>query len=243
MKICIVDDEKSCIKALHSLLIRYGEDKGLDMDIDLFLDGKSFLSKYKPDTYDIVFLDIYIGDITGMDLASSIRDKSENGMIIFCTTSINDMPAAFRYHAFEYIIKPPEYDRIKKILDDALLVLPRLETYLDIQTTQGKAHIAVSSIVSVTSNGHYLEIQTKDKATYSTRISMTEFKKTIAEDKRFLMINKGILVNMEHIKNIIDKICSMNDGSIYPIKVRESSNIKKHWQSFLFSSIRKGQKS
>ena len=242
MKICIVDDEKSCIEALHSILVRYGEDKNLDISFDLFLDGESFLSKYKPDVYDIVFLDIYIGDITGMDLAGTIRQKSENGMIIFCTTSINDMPAAFRYHAFEYIIKPPEYNRVKRILDDALLVLPRLETYLDIQTTRGKVRIAVSSIVSVTSSGHYLEIRTKDKAPETVRISMTEFKKMLAEDERFLMINKGILVNMEHIKNIVDKMCSMNDGSIYPIKVRESSSIKKHWQSFLFNSIRKGQK-
>ena len=76
MKICIVDDEKSCIEALHSILVRYGEDKNLDISFDLFLDGESFLSKYKPDVYDIVFLDIYIGDITGMDLECTIRKKS-----------------------------------------------------------------------------------------------------------------------------------------------------------------------
>lgn len=242
MKICIVDDEKSCVDNLYSLLYYYGRENNIDLSFEVFNNGESFLRAYEPNTYSIIFLDIYIGKTTGMELAEHIRKKSETGMIIFCTTSINDMPQAFRYHAFEYIIKPPDYDRIKKIMDDAISVLPELEKFIDIQTTNGKAHIALSNLISVTSNGHYLELHLKDNVFYTTRMTMTDFKNITENDTRFLSINKGILVNMDHIKNIEDKNCIMVDDSIFPIKVRESSNIKKLWQNYIFESIRKGQK-
>lgn len=239
MKICLVDDEQNCIDNLLLQLKRYSDEKGLDISFDTFKDPGAFIEEYSPDKYDIVFLDIYIGEMTGMDLAAQIRDKSENKMIIFCTTSLSDMPQAFRYHAFEYIIKPAEYERIKTVMDDAISLLPDLEKYIDLISTKEQLRLPLSSIIAVSTRGHYLDFIISKGENFSFRMSLSDFKASV--DDRFLLINKGVMVNMNYIAGIKDKTCVLSDNSSFPVKVRESAAIKSHWQQYCISKIRKGQ--
>lgn len=242
MKICIVDDEQNCIDNLKEQLSRYGNEHNMPISFDIFSDGKLFKESYSPDKYDIIFFDIYIGDTTGMELAKEVRSQSENAMIIFCTTSVSDMPEAFRYHAFEYVIKPAEYERIEKIMDDAIVVLPDLEKYLDIQSGKDRLHFALSDLIFVTTQGHYLNIAIKNKEPVSLRMSLTDFLGYVSGDDRFLIINKGVLANLNHIITIEDKLATMTGGEVLPIKSREASAIKRKWQDFKIESVRRGQK-
>lgn len=242
MKICLVDDEQNCIDNLKEQLSRYGKEKNLSISFDVFSDGELFKKSYSPDKYDIIFFDIYIGETTGMELAKEVRSQSENAMIIFCTTSVSDMPEAFRYHAFEYIIKPAEYERVSKIMDDALVVLPNLEQFLDIQSGKDRVHFALSDLICVTTQGHYLNISIRNREPITLRMSLTDFLGHLGDDERFLIINKGVLVNLSHITKIEDKLATMTTGETLPIKSREALAIKKKWQDFKIESIRKGQK-
>lgn len=242
MKICLVDDEQNCIDNLKEQLSRYGSQRGVSITFDIFTDGESFKKAYSPDMYDIIFFDIYIGETTGMELAKSVRAQSENAMIIFCTTSVSDMPEAFRYHAFEYIIKPAEYDRVAKIMDDAMVVLPNLEKFLDIQVGKDRLHFALSDLVYVTTQGHYLNIVTRNHEPVTLRMSLTDFSGYITDDERFLVINKGVLANLNYIIKIEDKLATMTGGDVLPIKSRESSSIKRKWQDYKIESVRRGQK-
>lgn len=242
MKICLVDDEKNCIDNLKEQLSRYGSEHNLPITFDIYNDGELFKKSYSPDKYDIIFFDIYIGKTTGMELAKEVRSQSENAMIIFCTTSVSDMPEAFRYHAFEYIIKPAEYDRVSKIMDDALVVLPELEQFLDIQSGKDRVHFALSDLMFVTTQGHYLSVSVRNQEPVTLRMSLTDFLGHISDDDRFLAINKGVLANLNHITKIEDKLATMSNGEILPIKSREALAIKKKWQDFKIESVRKGQK-
>lgn len=242
MKICLVDDEQNCIDNLKEQLSKYGSEHNLPISFDVFCDGDLFKKSYFSDKYDIIFLDIYIGDTTGMELAKEVRSQSENAMIIFCTTSVSDMPEAFRYHAFEYIIKPAEYERIEKIMDDALVVLPNLEKYLDIHSGKDRLHFALSDLIYVTTQGHYLNIFLKNREPVTLRMSLTDFLGFIADDEGFLTINKGVLVNLNHIVTIEGKTATMVGGDMLPIKSREALSIKRKWQDYKIESVRRGQK-
>jgi hypothetical protein len=62
-----------------------------------------------------------------------------------------------------------------------------------------------------------------------------------ARDKRFLLINKGIVVNMDHIKAIVDGVCIMDNGDRLPLKVRQMNNLRQTWQNYCFDKLREGQ--
>lgn len=241
MQICIVDDEKECRDTLMAILEQYSQEKAVPISCHVFADAKSFLSAYKKGLYDIIFLDIYIDSMTGMDLAEHIRKQTDREMIIFCTTSLEDMPQAFRFHAFEYIIKPATYERVEKVLLDATAILPKAEAFVEFSAGKETVRIRVGDIRCVTTQGHYLEIDTGASMLLRTRLTLKEFLEKVASYNQFLSINKGIVVNMDYIKSIEDKNCLLKDGQTLPVKVRDSVKIRTMWQDYSFEKIRSGQ--
>ncbi|MBQ7678191.1 MAG: LytTR family transcriptional regulator DNA-binding domain-containing protein [Lachnospiraceae bacterium] len=162
-------------------------------------------------------------------------------MIIFVTTSRENMPEAFRFHAFDYIVKPVSEERLRTLFDDALNVLPTMNRYMTFTADRREVKLLFSDCISAASSGHYLLIRAKSGEEYRTRMTIKEFTDMIDEDERFLAINKGIFVNMDHIRNITERTCIMANGQKFPIKVRESQLIERTWQNYCFDQLRKGQ--
>lgn len=242
MKICIVDDEPEAISTISEYLKQSASDHSVELDIDSFCDSASFEASYSPGKYAIVFLDIYIDEKNGMDLAGLIRSHSENTMIIFITTSVENMPEAFRFHAFDYVVKPVTYERLNTLFEDAMAVLPKLNKYFTFISNRAETKLLFSDFLWLESSGHYLTIAARDDRRFSTRMTTKEFLAMTEDDPRFLSLNKGIVVNMDYIKTINDGNATMTDGTVFPIKVRQAASIKSQWQNYIFDTLREGQK-
>ncbi len=242
MNIAIVDDEPEAIKTLEKYISQASKELNLPIETAGFTSSESFMSAFSPGVFHIVFLDIYIDDNDGLQLAGHIRAESENTMIIFCTTSRENMPEAFRYHAFDYLVKPVSADRIKVLLSDAQKVLPSINHYLTFVSNRQEIRIPYSELVWTQSQGHYLRLKRRNGDEYTTRMTTREFMTNATGEKRFLTINKGIVVNMDRIKRIENGNCSMTDGTVFPIKVRQSARIEQLWQDYMFDQLREGQR-
>ena len=242
MRIAVVDDEKEAIRTLNDLLELSAKELGISVTIDGFADSASFLSAFSPDYYQIVFLDIYIDETDGLELAREIRVASESTMIIFCTTSRENMPEAFRFHAFDYLVKPISQERVSALLKDAQKVLPELTRYMTFLSNRREVRLPFSELVWTQSQGHYLHIKARNGEEYTTRMTTKEFLELISGEKRFLVVNKGIVVNMDQIRRIDKNSCSMTDGTLFPIKVREAVQIEQQWQNYMFDQLREGQR-
>ncbi len=243
MQIAIVDDEPEAIRSLKDPLLRIAAGKGLVLGVREYLSGREFLDAFSAGTFDIVFLDIYIDELSGLDLARDIRRADNGCMIVFVTTSRENMPEAFRFHAFDYIVKPISEERLATLFSEALAVLPTMNRYMTFSVNRQDVNLLFSDCVSAASSGHYLLIRAKNGEEYRTRMTLKEFTDMIGDDERFLSINKGIFVNMDHIQSITQRTCVMANGQHFPIKIRESQQIERTWQNYCFDQLRKGQKS
>ncbi len=241
MQIAIVDDETEAIRSLKDPVLSFAKQRGLPLNVQEFTDSEHFLGEFAPDVFDIVFLDIYIDNVSGLDIARTIRRTDNGCMIIFVTTSRENMPEAFRFHAFDYIVKPVSKERVCTLLSEALAVLPTVNRYMTFVANRQEVKLFFSDCVSASSSGHYLLIRTKDGEEYRTRMTVKEFDEITGADERFLTINKGIIVNMDHIQSITERTCVMANGDHFPIKIRESQKIERTWQNYCFDQIRRGQ--
>ena len=241
MQIAIVDDEPEAIRSVKDPILSIAGQRGLPLIVKEFLTGEDFLAAFAPAAFDLVFLDIYIGALSGLDLAREIRSRDSGCMIIFVTTSRENMPEAFRFHAFDYIVKPVSEERLSALISDALAILPTVNRYMTFTANRQEVKLLFSDCVSAASSGHYLLIRAKSGEEYRTRMTLKEFIEIIGDDDRFLSINKGIFVNMDHIRSITERTCVMADGQHFPIKIRESQQIERTWQNYCFDQLRKGQ--
>ena len=242
MRIAVVDDENEAILTLKNFIGVASEGLGLDTSIDGFADSASFLEAFSPEVYPIVFLDIYIDVTDGLELARRIRALSEGTMIVFCTTSRENMPEAFRFHAFDYLIKPITQERVASLMADAIKVLPEINRRMTFTVNRQEVSLPFSEFMWSQSQGHYLQIKSRNGDVFSTRMTTKEFMSRLEGDRRFLVINKGIIVNLDRIRLIENGSCVMTDGTAFPIKIRQVSQIEQIWHNYIFDRLREGQK-
>ena len=130
MRIALVDDSEIERGILLSLITDYGYEKQILFESDCFESGDAFLSSFSYDKYDIVFMDIFMNGMSGVETARKMRQIDSHVILIFLTASADYMSDAFCVHAFHYILKPYQKDAIFTCLNDASLHLPAPETII-----------------------------------------------------------------------------------------------------------------
>ena len=168
MNIAIVDDLRSDADQLRTILMSYAYENSLDLSIEVFSGGEEFLYEYQKYNYTLIFMDIYMNGISGIETAQKIRETDTDTAIIFLSTSNEFMPEAFSIHAYDYISKPAEKGRLYKVMDDFLKKKTMTEDVPYLFFTYEKDNVSVpySDIALIRSIGHYNEIILKNQRTF-----------------------------------------------------------------------------
>lgn len=242
MKIACVDDNQEILQQMGALLNRYGEEKGIMIDLCCYDSAEEFLKETHQGEYNIVFMDIYFDgqEMTGIEAARKLRRKDSQCMIIFLTSSSDHMPEAFAVHAFSYVLKEELENQMRDVLDDAVKVLPVAKN-LSVKQGSQELKIPHQTIICAYTDGHYMNIRILQGEPVRLRMTFRELLDQLETEKCFLQINKGVLVNMDHIKSIEEGDCGMIDGTWLPIRHRDRSSLIATWRSYQFDKIREEQ--
>jgi DNA-binding LytR/AlgR family response regulator len=185
--------------------------------LECFTDGKGA---------DIVFLDIVMPEMSGVEVATRLRDRGFDGYIVFLT-SVNDFAAeSYRVGAFSYLLKPVEKEKLFSVLrkiDETREALYRKDTaFILVATKQFRRNILLREIVFVEILGHNLSIHLTNDETVSINKPMKEFSPALLSDERFARCHGSIIVNMDFVETIRDNAAVLRTGQRIPISRRHS---------------------
>ena len=108
-RIAICDDEEIFRKNIYEIIMKYMDEKGCPCEVDEFASGKDFISLgINMAKYDIVFLDINMDEIDGLETAQEIRKVSNDIFIVFVTAFVNYAVQGYSVNAIRYILKNNE---------------------------------------------------------------------------------------------------------------------------------------
>ena len=144
MNIAIVDDSESDRQLLQELLIRYFDISGISITIYPFQSGELFLAGLSHHSFDLVFLDIFMDEITGMDAAHKLLEAGCDCTIIFLTSSREYALEGYEVGAFRYLLKPLTYDKAGRSIKSLFTREFRAESKE--ASTYGRADTAVHSL-------------------------------------------------------------------------------------------------
>lgn len=239
MKIAIVDDSPDDLEVLATLLNDYAASKGLESEIAAFPSGEEFLENWRPQQYTVIFLDIYMRGITGIETARAVRQHDPDTLIVFLTSGGDHMPEAFSLHAFDYIIKPADERQIFRVMDDILKIRVEHEVrQLTFYSSKQDHSLPYGDIVSVITDANYLEITDCRGEVYKTRMTFSAAMELLGQDTRFLRLLRGVMVNMDYIASFGEDTCRMKGGRELPINVRSRKEIEQTWRNYVFRKIR-----
>lgn len=199
INIAIVEDDKKYQETLNEFLTRYKEEKKEEFQVDIFSNALNFLDEKK--FYNIIFLDIEMPFMNGIDAAKKIRETNKSSTIIFITNMAKYAVKGYEVDAMDFLIKPVEYFNLCLKLDKAMRIQKEDSTHnILINNASGFMKINISKILYVESSLHYVIYHLEDDEV-KVRDSMKNVEENLAIF-HFAKCNNSFLVNLEKIDKI-----------------------------------------
>lgn len=220
MRIAVIDDEKySRIELMHQIKQMLPQ-----AEIEEAGDGISVIKLLENHTFDLLFIDIHLGDIEGTTVASLARKLMPSAKIVFATAYSEYAVKAFELRVDDYILKPFDPQRIRRVIEQC-----EQQTESFPQSANGRGRLAISSnrhtifidICDITyldtdGSGRGCVIHTVSGEKYSDNTPMSEYEEKLG-DKGFYRIHKTCLVQLDYIQDIFPW-----NNSSFALRVRNS---------------------
>ncbi|AAK79548.1 DNA-binding LytR/AlgR family response regulator [Clostridium acetobutylicum] len=175
--------------------------------------------------FDLYFLDIKMEKMNGIELAKNIRNISKDAVIIFVTSYRDYVFDAFDVRAFNYIIKPIDQERIKKILNEALAEFEKQDRFIITKTISKSTKVFLRDITYIEAEKRKIKIHTTyDVIEYYNKISQLEEE---LREYNFFRCHKSYIVNLGYVKSYDNTSITLeNNDKIYISKYRLNDFLK-----------------
>lgn len=201
IRVAIAEDNREELNTLRNFLSQYGREYDLALQIDAFTDGDEVLDGFRAG-YDILFLDIEMPFLSGMDAAEEIRVTDKDVTIIFVTSNPNYAIRGYKVAALDYILKPVNYGTVAEVMDRALKHRgTRTKKFISARVRTGTVKLDVSQIRYIDVLDHYLCYHMTE-GDVTTKASMREVAQEL-EGEHFFQCNKAYLVNLAYVDGIV----------------------------------------
>lgn len=218
--IAIVEDSQDALECICSCIRRFGEEKGETFNITSFGDALSFLESYTP-IYDVVFMDIMLPHLNGMEAAGRLRNIDNKVALVFVTNMSQYAVNGYEVDALDFIIKPVRYPNFALKFQR---VLEKLKENSDIKLTvvneDGIVCVAASSIKYIEVMQHTIIYHTEEKdiPVYGSLKKVED----ILPKRSFVRCNSCYLVNLRYVTAIKGQMLQLGD-----IELKISSSKRK----------------
>jgi len=225
MSIAICDDEPTELEYIASIVKRWGEYSGHVCELKNFLSAENFLFAYEEDkSYDILLLDVEMGEMSGITLAKKLRKEDNQAEIIFITSHFEFCGEGYEVDALHYLIKPISEQKLHMVLNKAVEKL-QIEPPSVIITCEGETiKLYESEIFYVESLLHYITIHTKDKE-YKMKENLSTFAKKLSDD--FYQTHRSYLVSLKKIVKISRTVVCLKDKTEIPLSRGKYDDINR----------------
>lgn len=232
LQIAICDDEQFYRERIQHLVTDYLRKKGLQYMLHTFFSGEEFLERCGNHVrFDIVFLDISMAEMDGIETAKRIRSFHSDAFIVFVTAFIDYALEGYKVNAVRYLMK----DNLNLALEECMEAILQKMQVLQVVFSflEGEKSLCADNILYVESRGHqaifyYME---SEMAVYRIYNKLDAIERRL-DGYGFLRIHKSYLVNMKHIRKISNYMAYLDTGDSLPVPRLRFQTVKEAFVSY-----------
>lgn len=217
IRFAVCDDQPQIASLEAEMVEGYCKENGIACEIKLYTDSKMLLYDVQENMFfDMLFLDIEMPELNGMELAAGIREKLSNALIIFVTSHTKYAVRAFELSVFRYIPKAEIKEYLPLALSDGLGLLSwqDRECYL-IESARKVQKIRICDIVYIYKKQKYAMLVTKTEE-IAVRKPLNQVMDELGREE-FLMIERGYIVNLYYVMKLEGGQAVLRDGRTLPV--------------------------
>lgn len=234
VQIAICDDSPEDIRKLSEALYAYNG----SLQITEYFNGEFLAADCleHENLFDIIFLDIYMPALNGIETAAKIRSAMKDVIIIFVSSSNEHYPEAFEVFAFNYIIKPVNADKLKDLMDQALLSMNKERRYqIQFNYKSKNYRIFCRNILYMESRDKIILFHMVDNTTMQCYAKLDVISKQLPENL-FIRTHQSFIVNIFHITEMAENHFYVGP-SVINISKKYQKAAKDKYFDYLFTHM------
>lgn len=243
MRIAIVDDLSADSKRLRELIECWAREQGVPLvpDPAVFESGEELLADFVPDIYDVIFLDIYMSGMTGMEAARKIREQDEFCQLIFTTTTTEFAVDSYEVGAAFYLVKPFSKEKLEQALSRCGAGLLEQGQSVMVPGEAGSEPLLLHRITYTEYSGRCVEVHFigGEKKAYSMR--QADFAELLLAYPYFCDCMRGVLVNLEQVESLAPDHFVLQDKTEVPISRLKYREVREKYLTFTYARMRGGE--
>lgn len=235
INIAVCDDEKDTLEVMQSAIRSAFSVRGIDASVDAFPGPYDMLESRKNKLYDLIFLDIQMPFVDGIELGAQLVTFDYRPEIVFVTNAEERVFDAFSVNPFGFIRKSRFLKEISAVIDQYIKKHNKAadpETLI-VKTKDGMASYPVTDIIYIEGGKRYQKLYiTGRKNNLDAECALSELEAKLA-NKGFLRVHKGFIVNLRHIRLIRkDNVIVMSQNAEIPISRRKTQDVRTEFLKY-----------
>ncbi len=236
IRIACCDDEKQQLELYKTMFTNIEMRQDIKLNVEYFLSGNFMLERFQSEKnpFDLVYLDMDMDEKSGLNLAKEIRQNYHSDcLILFLTNYPKYMQNSFDVRAFQYMIKPVQFDEFERKFNAARKYLEKDDK------NRVVLKIDEDNVVFFTNEIYYIE---KEKSSKQFLVYL-EDKCVVAKgvlsaienqllEQHFMRTHRSYLVNMKHIRRIQKNDLVLSNGNLVPISRRKEKELKQQFMRY-----------
>lgn len=222
MKIAVIEDIQVHGDLIVSYIKKWSAKKKINLSLKQFESAESFLFQWEEEAdFDILFVDIQMSGMNGMEMAKKIRNKDKNIIIIFTTGITDYMEEGYEVEAMHYLLKPISEDKVTACLDRAAKKR-KPEKYILVHTSEEALKINILQIYYAEAMGHgcRLRLEREDKNKFIEIRENISQMENMLEKTEFIKCHRSYICRIKGISRIDKTTVYFDDGSSIPVSRR-----------------------
>ena len=235
MKIAICDDEVHFMDALCPLLEQWARERGIKLMIHRFTNGDDLIAAHQSECMDLIFLDIIMPLLSGIDTAREFRNMNQNVPIVFLTSSREFAFDSYEVKAFNYLIKPVDPEKLFLTLDDFLKTCNLPKNFFTAKTADGFCRIAIADVDYLEAQNKHVLIHLSNDRTIAIRELFSKCAEIFSPQNGFCCCHRSYIVNLSNVEQFSKTEVSTIHNAVIPISRNNYAAFKETYFNHMFA--------
>jgi len=228
IKIGICDDEKLICKEIEDIIRDYEKKTDILISIDVFYSGEAICDYIKKaNSFDLIFLDIELEKMNGVEVGNIIRDeiKNEITQIVYVSWKQQYAMELFQNRPFDFIIKPVSQEKISSIINKYIELHINNKRFFEFSFRKSDYRLPFEDIIYFESHNRKIRITGTfgEKEYYEKLANIIE----ILPDKDFIQIHKSIIISYLYVTKYNYEEVTLSNGEVLPISQKFRSVVRE----------------
>lgn len=231
IRIALCDDQPEMTSLIENLIIECSDQKSIDVEIEVFFSGTTLLKHIGDgDCYDLIYLDIEMKVLDGVETAKQIREKDKDVLLIYVSGYESYWKDLFQVEPFRFINKPVDKDEFAEFFYKACERIKGLRVFFDFKYNREIIKVKISDIIYFESCKRAVHIFTNQGESYKFYGKLNEVEEIVRQKNySFLRIHQSNLVNYRYIKRIGSDVVVLTDDTQLLISGDRQKEVRKKY--------------